>query len=425
MLELITDRTQAHMDYLRKLNNKSWSMMTLTEKAEWSGDPLLAPYLANYDSSVNIFGKNFHSTTASVTYKDDAMVLTPLASSVSQEYVRFSVGKAEYLAGQTVTFSFDSISYTGNAEPFITFRLSNSNENVAQLDPVQSKKVTFVCPVYGVTSTTELQVFVYLVRSGNRADAEASVTLNKAMLEFGSVVHEYVPYRERIDTDARKGAYNYTDLNRVETAVARLSEMLGLNLETKNDWGVWDIPTEPEMARYLDNVYTIRNTIQAANSLLVLPTLPGKMSGLDFEEANSIEKTLYIAYLGVIETGISLKISSESGRIVYEVTVSGVPNENIESINIYYGFGTGNLVKSIPKGDYDTVVGHTYEGDLNISLDGSDTHSFNAELKYKNANGNTETVMSFFIFQDSSVVAPFASGVLGTGELGSMILGQS
>jgi hypothetical protein len=179
------------------------------------------------------------------------------------------------------------------------------------------------------------------------------------------------------------------------------------------------------MGHYLDDVKSVRDAALAQNSSLEFPELPDSMEGLTWETANNIEKTLYIAYLGVMRASISMRINSESGRITYEVTVSGVPNENIESINIYYGFGTGNLVKSIPKGDYDTVAGHTYEGDLNISLDGSDTHSFNAELKYKNVNGDTQTAGSFFVYQDPNTIPPFARGVLGTGELGSMTLGQS
>ena len=40
--------------------------------------------------------------------------------------------------------------------------------------------------------------------------------------------------------DAAKGAYNYTDLNRVETAVKEIAEKLGLSLVTKTNWTLWE-----------------------------------------------------------------------------------------------------------------------------------------------------------------------------------------
>lgn len=92
---------------------------------------------------------------------------------------------------------------------------------------------------------------------------------------------------------AAKGAYNYRDLNRVETAVAELAEMLDLALHTKTDWGLWDNPTQSQMERYLGNVVSIRN---ACPSSIAFPTLPDRMNGLNYEMANNIEKTLVLAY---------------------------------------------------------------------------------------------------------------------------------
>ena len=39
-----------------------------------------------------------------------------------------------------------------------------------------------------------------------------------------------------------RGAYNYTDFNRVESAVSYLSAALGLSLVTKTNWTANDIP---------------------------------------------------------------------------------------------------------------------------------------------------------------------------------------
>lgn len=90
---------------------------------------------------------------------------------------------------------------------------------------------------------------------------------------------------------AAKGAYNYTDLNRVESAVVELATRFGLTLTTKTDWGLWDVPTKSDMERYLNNVITLGKTCPADSEL---PTLPDSMNKLTFEDANNIERTLLI-----------------------------------------------------------------------------------------------------------------------------------
>ena len=114
----------------------------------------------------------------------------------------------------------------------------------------------------------------------------------------------------------QKGAYNYTDLNRVEEAVDYVADelvqapadllayatSLGVawdssfelpydendytSLTIKTDWTDEDIPDVTDMARYLGNL----QLIQAA-----LPTLtvaPSSMNALDYAGANAIEQML-------------------------------------------------------------------------------------------------------------------------------------
>lgn len=92
--------------------------------------------------------------------------------------------------------------------------------------------------------------------------------------------------------DATKGAYNYTDLNRVESAVAELSEYMGLGLITKTDWNNWDIPMTSDMNRYYGNVKTIINAFPDVG----FPELPYNMQNLTYETANNIEIALQLAY---------------------------------------------------------------------------------------------------------------------------------
>jgi hypothetical protein len=93
--------------------------------------------------------------------------------------------------------------------------------------------------------------------------------------------------------EAAKGAYNYTDLNRVETAVSELAVELGLSLTTKTNWTLWDIPVQADMDRYLGNVAAIRD---ACPGEVAFPDLPDSMNNLSFEGANSIEKVLLLVY---------------------------------------------------------------------------------------------------------------------------------
>lgn len=103
-------------------------------------------------------------------------------------------------------------------------------------------------------------------------------------------------------TDRNPNAvYSYTDLNRVETAVAEITAMfseLGIteSLETKTDWALpenfsvstW--PVESQMARYLSNVERIKNIFP--NSV----KLPISMDSLTWTGANNIERVLQIAF---------------------------------------------------------------------------------------------------------------------------------
>ena len=88
-----------------------------------------------------------------------------------------------------------------------------------------------------------------------------------------------------------KGCYNYTDLNRVESAVKYVSELLqkaGYRFypETKTDWTMNDSPTQDDMSRYLGNIADLRNVIAVRFTTPEAPTVEEK---LDYQGANDIE----------------------------------------------------------------------------------------------------------------------------------------
>lgn len=121
-----------------------------------------------------------------------------------------------------------------------------------------------------------------------------------------------------------KGAYNHTDLNRVEKAVETLmnyfnglqngldeyaasldvaidplfqSGIGGIALTVKTDWTALSVPTEELLARYLNNVVSITDVIEIEKSL------PASMDRLGWQSANNIEKALHDVY----EAGLELE----------------------------------------------------------------------------------------------------------------------
>lgn len=119
-------------------------------------------------------------------------------------------------------------------------------------------------------------------------------------------------------TSVNRGAYNYTDLNRVENKVKELNELLvadgymSQTLTTKLDWTLTDKFSPSDMQRYLNNIQEIRTALTSLNST---PYTPTTMNYMSFETANNIEKILvdiemlirgmenYYVYSGVANAG--------------------------------------------------------------------------------------------------------------------------
>jgi len=86
-----------------------------------------------------------------------------------------------------------------------------------------------------------------------------------------------------------KGAYNYMDFNRVESAVAEIASMLGVSVDTVTTWSATNVPTEADAARYLANVQKLKTVCQG---LTGTPNAPESMQRFTYVKANDIEKIL-------------------------------------------------------------------------------------------------------------------------------------
>ena len=95
-------------------------------------------------------------------------------------------------------------------------------------------------------------------------------------------------------SNGMKGAYNYSDMNRVESAVEYLVTLFAdrgtnLTLTMKTDWTNTSYPTRTDMARYFGNVEALRNATGVA---LNAPPTPTVDTRFDYQKANDLEKIL-------------------------------------------------------------------------------------------------------------------------------------
>lgn len=282
MRNLITDRTRENTLRLQELSVKGISGMSEAERKEWLGDPLeetavnLLPYGPNYSSSV------------AVEHFDDAIIATANNAGVYLYSISI-IGESSKYEGKTFTLSADFIGTVDGGTPQIALYWHDDNGfEYAGASLTEAGSVTFTVSE-NTAGRAYLALYIY-VTTDAEVQAGATARFSKVMLENGAERHEYVPYTEVLPTPATKGAYNYSDLNRVERAVAEISRGLGLNLTTKTDWGMWDIPRSSDMERYLNNIRILRDALSLESAI------PETINELTYSGANSIEAVLYSGY---------------------------------------------------------------------------------------------------------------------------------
>lgn len=109
-----------------------------------------------------------------------------------------------------------------------------------------------------------------------------------------SVIDTLITDRTQKDVanGAEKGCYNYSDLNRVQSAVAYLVDELeesGYSVpgfSSHDEWSEDDIPSPSEMDAYIGNVRAVRDALSVAADI------PQSIRFLGYTGANNIEKAL-------------------------------------------------------------------------------------------------------------------------------------
>ena len=285
-MDLITDRTSEDVQRRIALARKGRAGMTEDELYEWYGHPMSKV-------GANLFATGpYYSSEMELQYLGDTIVARGLdIGLVMGQYTHAVsiIGEASFYERQTLTLTVDSVSGTGKAQ--IAFYWHDGNgSDYAGGTLIGAGSLTFVLTA-NPNRRAYLAAYVYLTTFATEAISPSLYTeYHGVRLTRGEEQHEYVPYAEIIPTSATKGAYNYFDLNRVEKAVAEISDSLGLGLITKTDWTVWDVPRMSDWARYIDNVRIIKIV---TGSSIALPEIGDKMT---FSDANNIETILLNAY---------------------------------------------------------------------------------------------------------------------------------
>lgn len=290
MQGLITDRSQYNVSRRAALSAKGVSGMSAEELKEWLGDPLA-------ENGVNLLPCGpFYSSAVDLKYRNQKIVATALSGGIYL-YAISIIGAASNYENKTFTLSVNSIQSTGGIPQLSLYWHDDNGFEYAGANISGDTRIATVNTALfpNTNKRANLALYVYVTTSEN-VEAGSEAVFNGVMLENGAIRHSYTPYTEILPTAATKGAYNYSDLNRVERAVTEIADLAGLSLVTKTDWAMWDIPTTDDMTRYLNNIRSIRALIPNASAI---PAVPATMNNLTYTMANNIEKILSAAYAAV------------------------------------------------------------------------------------------------------------------------------
>ena len=190
-----------------------------------------------------------------------------------------------------------------------------------------------------------------LIYDRTQADVDRVKALRQKILKQGLAALTAAEKAEYLA--GMKGAYNYTDMNRVGTAVNYLANLLKttpselnqyraekgvsdgdslhvpydpneVSITAKVDWTVENIPTQAEVQTYLSNLSELYGLLPLPDDA---PFAPVTLDYLTFETANNIEKLLRMVYDAAIRefTRIRTEIDDTAKSFRYTgITYAGM-----------------------------------------------------------------------------------------------------
>jgi hypothetical protein len=287
-LGLITDRSQSDVMRRNDLAAKGWGHMTAAERVEWIGDPYEVARRGSYSPPINLASNVVaHTQFATPLWRNGSVTITATSAGMGQA-VALLIGDAADYEGREITLSIDSINTVGGSPRVDLCWYDDEEGNDLAATPLQSAGTVTYTLGENKQGRKYLSLWLY-VSTDASVDVGALVQYNGLMLELGSVRHPYVPYTPIVPTAATKGAYNYSDLNRIEMALDELSEWFGSDLVSKTNWGIWDVPTSTDFDRIWHNLTSIASRCRMENKL---EGIPPDFRKLTFVHANQIEQFL-------------------------------------------------------------------------------------------------------------------------------------
>lgn len=182
-----------------------------------------------------------------------------------------------------------------------------------------------------------------LIYDRTQEDVDRVFTLKHKILSEG--LDSLTPEEKEEYMNGMKGAYNYTDMNRVGQAVEYIANRMialptdlaayrakkevaddpiyqvpydpsSVHVSPKTDWDIGNIPTQPLVEMYIEDLATLRKQLPLPENA---PNLPTSLDGLTFQTANDIEYLLYLIdkTLTEIETDIYSKIERTAAAFRY------------------------------------------------------------------------------------------------------------
>lgn len=206
------------------------------------------------------------------------------------------------MATQQIAVTLDSsivyVSGTVNGKDY-TFTLSDTTSQgsiwSATVDRAQNDIYEVqITAIDSLGNTTSLSTVIYYGLHGlitDRTQFDVDYVLHLEAKGYFGMTDE-----EKAEWDASlKGAYNYTDLNRVEAAVAYLCNRFpefgySMELPTHINWEREDIPTPDDFERYIANIATLRAFFEEHKSSPSPPS--ADISSFGYQEANDVEQIL-------------------------------------------------------------------------------------------------------------------------------------
>ena len=248
--------------------------MTAEERDEWNG--VVGQNLFNAEDPNEI--------GTETTFENDTVIIENIFSSVSRSSVEFLILKddlSKYVdQNNRLTIGVDRIVCPDGSRALIQFGYLRFGGLIFEEYSPTIYENGYATFTVNMNTENALRIYFY------DFNIYEKIYVHGLRINRGNRIYPYVPFGEPGANDVVRGAYNFTDFNRVEQSVAYLSDAFGLSLVTKTDWTADDIPNVNDFEnRYL---YNVNKVCEKAGINGVTTTY----AGFDYRAANEIEKAL-------------------------------------------------------------------------------------------------------------------------------------